>query len=175
MSSNETYVKEHKLKQLMEFLMEQLVSKKPKNPEKYLITLLERRQRLLNERPKTVRINNIKKLHCYYNIQPKKPTESLSPRSRIYEKPWLKNSTSSSLHSSMPKPARTSRPKTPNMSKTVDLTVRSREASRDIKKQLKKVEHDPVVVKEAKMTTMKVVNSSKIHGIPSSQGKIFFI
>jgi len=59
MNSNEAeYVKEHKLKQLMEFLMEQLVLKKPKNPEKYLITLLERRQRLLNERPKTVNIFN---------------------------------------------------------------------------------------------------------------------
>ena len=51
--SNEEYIKEHKLKQLMEFLLEQLVVKRPKNPEKYLITLLERRQHLLVNRPKS--------------------------------------------------------------------------------------------------------------------------
>ena len=55
-NSNESYIREHKLKQLMEFLMEQLLNKKPSNPEKYLIKILERRQALLAEKPKTVRI-----------------------------------------------------------------------------------------------------------------------
>ena len=53
-NSNESYIREHKLKQLMEFLMEQLLNKKPSNPEKYLIKILERRQSLLAEKPKTV-------------------------------------------------------------------------------------------------------------------------
>ena len=56
--SNESYIREHKLKQLMEFLMEQLLNKKPSNPEKYLIKILERRQSLLAEKPKTVRIKS---------------------------------------------------------------------------------------------------------------------
>ena len=55
-NSNESYIREHKLKQLMEFLMEQLLNKKPSNPEKYIIKILERRQSLLAEKPKTVRI-----------------------------------------------------------------------------------------------------------------------
>ena len=55
-NSNESYIREHKLKQLMEFLMEQLLNKKPSNPEKYLIKILERRQALLAEKPKTVRV-----------------------------------------------------------------------------------------------------------------------
>ena len=54
-NSNESYIREHKLKQLMEFLMEQLLNKKPSNPEKYIIKILERRQSLLAEKPKTVR------------------------------------------------------------------------------------------------------------------------
>ena len=90
--TSEEYVKEHKLKQLMEFLLEQLVLKRPKNPEKYLITLLERRQHLLVNRPKS----------SPGKSPSKRPTQSLtSPRSRTYEKPWLANS--SNMHSSMPK------------------------------------------------------------------------
>ena len=37
--------------------MEQLLNKKPSNPEKYLIKILERRQSLLAEKPKTVRFD----------------------------------------------------------------------------------------------------------------------
>ena len=61
-NSNESYIREHKLKQLMEFLMEQLLNKKPSNPEKYLIKILERRQSLLAEKPKTVSFKSFCKL-----------------------------------------------------------------------------------------------------------------
>merc|ERR1711920_503033 len=85
----------------------------------YLIKILERRQSLLAEKPKT---------------PTKRPTESLSsPRARTYDKPWLSNSTN--LHSSMPqKKNPSSRPQSayPStshrpLSKTVDLTVSSKE------------------------------------------------
>ena len=64
--SNESYIREHKLKQLMEFLMEQLLNKKPSNPEKYLIKILERRQSLLAEKPKTVRIKQVLSCVAFY-------------------------------------------------------------------------------------------------------------
>ena len=65
-NSNESYIREHKLKQLMEFLMEQLLNKKPSNPEKYLIKILERRQSLLAEKPKTVSFKSFCKLGCAF-------------------------------------------------------------------------------------------------------------
>ena len=105
--SNEDYIKEHKLKQLMEFLLEQLVIKRPKNPEKYLINVLERRQHLLVNRPKSSPSKS----------PSKRPNQSLgSPRSRTYEKPWLTNSGS---FSPTPLAAHSTRPKTP---KQLDMT-----------------------------------------------------
>jgi len=157
---NESYIREHKLKQLMEFLMEQLLNKKPSNPEKYLIKILERRQSLLSEKPKT---------------PTKRPTESLSsPRARTYEKPWLSNSTN--LHSSMPK-KKTSRPLSSTqptsdirpLSKTVDLTVSSNEHERRsaAKNNFKKISKNDDVMKEAiQKTTMKVLNAAKETGKP---------
>ena len=107
----------------------------------------------------------------------KGPQESLkSPRSRTYEKPWLKNSTGDNLHSSMPRPTTTSRPKTPknqkSLSKTVDLTVKSREASRDedFFTQLKKVDKNEMVQKEVKKNETRIINLAKVHGIPHYQG-----
>jgi len=140
--------------------MEQLLNKKPSNPEKYLIKILERRQSLLAEKPKT---------------PTKRPTESLSsPRARTYEKPWLSNSTN--LHSSMPKKktSTTSRPHSSThlssrpLSKTVDLTVTSKEQEgrNAAKANLKKIAKNDDVMKEIEKTTMKVVDAAKVTGKP---------
>ena len=72
-NSNESYIREHKLKQLMEFLMEQVLNKKPSNPEKYIIKILERRQSLLAEKPKTVSILILIRLRVEITISRVKP------------------------------------------------------------------------------------------------------
>ena len=52
MTSDLDYAKEHKLKELFEFLMEQVLNRKPPNPEVFVINVLKRKQNMT----KTVRL-----------------------------------------------------------------------------------------------------------------------
>jgi len=135
MTSDVDYAKEHKLKELFEFLMEQVLNRKPPNPEVFVINVLKRKQNMAktldkkSARPASSRTSRPASATVKSSSATLRPSTAqspgqskLSPRSRTtnYDRPWMSSSVKP-----MAKSAREPLVKT---AKTLDLTVSSREA-----------------------------------------------